>query len=189
MTYVDVVFNLSIERSFTYILPPEFLSPISVGQRVLVPFGMRELTGIVINVSEKSPGIKCKEIVDVLDEKPLVSKEMLELSRWMSDYYLASWGTTLQIALPKGLDRKSSVYVDIIEDEDADHMELTDNQRQLYSLIGREPGKTTFYYRKKYGTGSFDYNLRVLENNYLIQRRKQISAERVKKKIIQIIII
>ena len=185
MTYVDVVFNLSIERSFTYILPPEFLSPISVGQRVLAPFGKRELTGIVINVSEKSPGIKCKEIVDVLDEKPLVSKEMLELSRWMADYYLASWGTTLQIALPKGLDRKSSVYIDITEDEDADHIELTDNQRQLYSLIGREPGKTTLYYRKKYGTGSFDYNLGVLENNYLIQRRKQISAERVKKKIIQ----
>jgi len=185
MTYVDVVFNLSIERSFTYIIPPEFLSPISVGQRVLAPFGKRELTGIVINVSDKSPGIKCKDIIDVLDEKPLVSKEMLKLSLWMSDYYQASFGSTLQITLPKGLDRKSSVYVDILEDEDADRLELTDNQRQLYNLIFREPGKSTLHYRKKYGTGSFDYNLRALENNYLIQKRKQISKERVKKKIIQ----
>ena len=114
MTYVDVVFNLSIERVFTYIIPPEIQSTISVGQRVLAPFGNRELTGIVIKVSEQDPGIKCKEIVDVLDEKPLIRKELLELSRWMSDYYLASWGSTLQIVLPKGLDRKSNVIVDII---------------------------------------------------------------------------
>ena len=185
MTYVDVVFNLSIEKSFTYIVPPEILSEISVGQRVLAPFGNRELTGIVINVTDRDPGLKCKDIIDVLDEKPLISKDMLDLTRWMSEYYLASWGSTLQIALPKGLDRKSNVYVDIIEDENSDLAELTENQRQLYDLIDREPGKTTYYYRKKFGTGSFDYNLRVLEEKYLIDRRKKISAERVRKKLIR----
>ena len=90
MTYVDVVFNLSIERSFTYIIPPELHTPIKVGQRVLAPLGKRELTGIVIRVSQKDPGIKCKEIVDVLDEKPLIGEELIYLSRWMSDYYLTS---------------------------------------------------------------------------------------------------
>ncbi|MCK4753591.1 MAG: primosomal protein N' [Calditrichia bacterium] len=185
MTYVDVVFNLSIEKSFTYIVPPEILSEISVGQRVLAPFGKRELTGIVIKVTDRDPGLKCKDIIDVLDEKPLISKDMLDLTRWMSEYYLASWGSTLQIALPKGLDRKSNVYVDIIEDENSDLAELTENQRHLYDIIDREPGKTTFYYRKKFGTGSFDYNLRVLEEKYLIDRRKKISAERVRKKLIR----
>ncbi|MCK4559316.1 MAG: primosomal protein N' [Calditrichia bacterium] len=185
MTYVDVVFNLSIEKSFTYKVPPEILSEISVGQRVLAPFGKRELTGIVINVTDRDPGIKCKDIIDVLDEKPLISKDMLDLTRWMSEYYLASWGSTLQITLPKGLDRKSNVYVDIIEDENSDLVELTENQRHLYDLIDREPGKTTYYYRKKFGTGSFDYNLRVLEEKYLIDRRKKISAERVRKKLIR----
>ena len=185
MTYVNVVFNLSIERSFTYIIPPELYAPITVGQRVLAPFGKRELTGIVVEVSEKDPGIKCREIVDILDEKPLILDDLLYLSRWISDYYLASWGSTLQIALPKGLDRKSNEYVTILEDENSDQPKLTDNQMQLYNLINRDPGKTTYYYKKKYGTGSFDYNLRVLENHYLIERKKQIPAERVKKKMVR----
>jgi primosomal protein N' (replication factor Y) len=185
MTYVDVVFNLSIEKSFTYKIPTEILTEISVGQRVLAPFGKREITGIVINVSEKVPRIKCKDIIDVLDDKPLIPEELLDLTRWMSGYYMASWGSTLQIALPKGLDKKSNVIVDIIADEDPDILELTENQRQLYDIIIRDPGKTTYHYRKKFGTGSFDYNLRVLEGKYLVARRKQISAERVRKKMIR----
>ena len=187
MIYVDVVFNLSIERSFTYLIPPEFLSTVSIGQRVLAPLGKRELTGIVVNISEKDPGRKCREIVDILDEKPLILKNILELTRWMSDYYLTSWGSTLQLALPKGLDRKSTVLVDIVAQKHPDHMALTDNQRHLYNLIHQDPGKTTYYYKKKYGTASFDYNLRILESKYLVQKRKQISGERVKKKIIKTI--
>ena len=75
MTYVDVVFNLAIEKSFSYRIPPEILAEISVGQRVLAPFGKRELTGIIVNVSEKEPQIRCKDIIDVLDEKPLEAIE------------------------------------------------------------------------------------------------------------------
>ena len=41
---------------------------------------------------------------------------------------------------------------------------------------------TTYYYKKKYGTGSFDYNLRALEKKHLVARRKKISTERVREK-------
>jgi len=84
MQYADVVFNLKIEKSFTYHIPPEFSSGIVVGQRVLAPFGNKELTGIVVNLNRSATGIKCKDIIDLLDEKPLISEQMLRLTSWIS---------------------------------------------------------------------------------------------------------
>ncbi len=185
MTYVDVVFNLAIDKSFTYKVPAPILSDIIVGQRVLAPFGRRELTGIVVAVSDKNPHIKCKDIVDILDDESLIQQDILELTKWMSEYYLTSWGICLQIALPKGIEKRSNVYIDIAETNNSALSGLTEKQRDLYDLIIREPDKTTAYYKTKYGTGSFDYNLRVLENKYLIRKRKQISKERVRKKMVQ----
>jgi primosomal protein N' (replication factor Y) len=185
MMYVDVVFNLAIDKSFTYKVPTDILSDIKVGQRVLAPFGKKELTGIVVALSERNPYIKCKDIVDVLDDEPLIQQDIFRLTKWMSEYYLASWGMTLQIALPKGLDKRSKEYIDIIEINSTALVELTEKQRDLFDLIVREPAKTTAYYKNKYGTGSFDYSLRVLEAKYLIKRRKQISRERVRKKMVR----
>jgi primosomal protein N' (replication factor Y) len=182
MTYVNVVFNLAIDKSFSYKIPSEILTEIKIGHRVLAPFGKRELTGIVVNVSGEKPQFKCKDIIDILDDKPLIQNDLLELTRWMSDYYLTSWGATLQIALPKGLDKKSNLFIDILEDDNDALADLTENQRHLFDTLLRDPGKTTHYYKKKYGTGSFDYNLSVLEQNNLIRKRKQLSSERVREK-------
>jgi primosomal protein N' (replication factor Y) len=182
MRYVNVVFNLAIDKSFSYKIPTEINTVIKIGQRVLAPFGKRELTGIVVGIPDIKPKFKCKDIIDVLDGEPLIQNNLLQLTKWMSEYYLASWGTTLQIALPKGLDKKSNQYVEINNDADYTLAKLTENQRHLYDLLKRDPDKTTFYYKKKYGTASFDYNLRILEKNQLVRRRKQISKARVKEK-------
>src|SRR5436853_7477945 len=43
-----------------------------------------------------------KDVAELIDDEPVVSPEMLELTRWMSDYYYASWGECLKAALPAG---------------------------------------------------------------------------------------
>ena len=185
MVYVDVVFNLKIDKSFSYKIPPDISTEIEPGRRVLAPFGKQELTGIVVNISDKKPNIKCKEIIDILDDHSLIQEDLLQLTDWMSKYYLSSWGTTLQIALPKGLEKKSNVIVDILDKNDLIVQNLTEKQRYLYDLIYNDPGKTVIYYKSKFGTGSFDYTLRVLEGNQLIKKSKQIANERVRKKLIR----
>ncbi len=182
MQYADVVFNLKIEKSFTYHIPPEFSSEIVVGQRVLAPFGNRELTGIVVNFNSSVTGIKCKDIIDLLDEKPLISEQMLRLTSWISDYYMSGWGQALQLALPKGLEKKSNVVIEPVNAADIDAAKLSENQKYLLDLIIWEPGKTSSYYKKKYGIGSFDYTVRQLKKKNMINLQKQIRPERIRKK-------
>ena len=83
MTYVNVVFNLAIDKSFSYKIPSEILTEINVGQRVLAPFGKRELTGVVVNVSDKQPRVKCKDIIDVLVRRLRnTNKKVFSLFAW-----------------------------------------------------------------------------------------------------------
>ena len=74
MPYADIIFNLRINKSFTYFFPATSHFDLKPGQRVLVPFGKRELTGIVINVKDTAPELEYKEIIDVLDDSPLLSQ-------------------------------------------------------------------------------------------------------------------
>ena len=101
MSYAEVVFNLPLNHSFTYRIPKVF-NNIKPGHRVYVPFGKRVITGVVVVIKDKSTFKSVKDIVDVLDEAPLLKPELIELTRWISDYYMSSWGQAVQLALPKG---------------------------------------------------------------------------------------
>jgi len=82
-----------------------------LGFRVLVPLRKRIVTGFVVGLSATSSVSNVKEIIDLLDPYPLFSGEMLELTKWVSDYYLCSWGEALRVALPSELMLKSEMWV------------------------------------------------------------------------------
>jgi primosomal protein N' (replication factor Y) len=112
---------------------------------------------------------------------------MLRLTKWMADYYMASWGQVLQLALPKGIEKKSNIRVEPELSIPTIDSDLTENQRLLYDAIVREPGKTTSYYRRLVGVGSFSYNLRKLEMHQLVYLKRELSGQRVRKKMIKLI--
>lgn len=185
MLYADVIFNLRIDKSFTYKIPNKIALAVQSGQRVLAPFGKRELTGIIVHLTDSKPTIECKDIIDVLDEKPLLNQEMLRFTQWVSQYYLSSWGSTCQLALPKGLDKKSNIFVHLNEVESSELHNLTVNQRHLFDIIYANPGKTTIFYKKKFGSASFYTYLRILEKHNLIVLHKEVSTQRVQKKMVR----
>ncbi len=82
-----------------------------LGFRVLVPLRKRIVTGFVVGLTATASVSNVKEIIDLLDPYPLFSGEMLELTKWVSDYYLCSWGETLRTALPSELMLKSEMWV------------------------------------------------------------------------------
>jgi primosomal protein N' (replication factor Y) len=90
--YAEIIVDLSIrktDRVFHYFIPSEFEKQVSVGSRVLVPFGNRQLAGYVVGFGVPRSEVKIRSIIGVLDTRILTS-EMLELARWMADSYLCS---------------------------------------------------------------------------------------------------
>jgi primosomal protein N' (replication factor Y) len=90
--YAEIIVDLSIrktDRVFHYFIPSEFEKQVSVGSRVLVPFGNRQLAGYVVGFGVPRSEVKIRSIIGVLDTR-ILTTEMLELARWMADSYLCS---------------------------------------------------------------------------------------------------
>ena len=84
----------------TYRVPADREMPVP-GARVVVPLGARKLTGVVVgHVSAADVTFKLKDILHVLDADAFVPPDVVKLTQWVSDYYLAGPGATLAAALP-----------------------------------------------------------------------------------------
>ncbi len=165
MTFAEVIFNLPLNHSFTYKIPEQF-SDLTAGRRVYVPFGKRVISGLVAEIKEKSDYKNVREIIDVLDETPLIKPGLLELTKWVAEYYMCSWGQAAQLALPKGLDEFEKEIIHLVEE--LPEANLSEKQRDLYHLIADNPGHAKSYYRKKFGSSSFYTILNILKNKGLI---------------------
>jgi primosomal protein N' (replication factor Y) len=107
--YAEVAVPLRVAQTFTYRLPGELGAAARVGARVLVPLGRKLVTAYVVALHEElDPALELaeadvKEVEELLDAEPLLTPEVLELTRWLADYYAAPWGEVLKAALPAGL--------------------------------------------------------------------------------------
>jgi primosomal protein N' (replication factor Y) len=101
--FVDVVPLGPIPEVLTYALPPEWQQLVRPGMRVLVPLGGRVVTGCVVAFQEAPPADTAKVVVDLLDDQPALTPDLLALTQWMAHYYVATWGETIRAALPRAL--------------------------------------------------------------------------------------
>ena len=73
------------------------------GARVVVPLGPRTMAGIVISdAPQPADDVALKDVREVLDTTPFVPADVLALTEWVSEYYVAGPGATLAAALPPG---------------------------------------------------------------------------------------
>lgn len=104
-TYAQVVFNLPLPGAFTYRIPESLQDRVQVGMRVLAPFGPRKITGYVVALTDTcDASLKLKNLEDVPDTLPVISPELLALTRTVAERYHAGWGEVIKAALPAGLD-------------------------------------------------------------------------------------
>ena len=100
---VEVLVPIPILEKFSYLLPTQFKdSQPRPGSRVIVPFGNRNLVGVVWDVGKNSAvkGRKLKYVKEVLDQNPLLDKESLELAEWASRYYHYPLGDIISYFFP-----------------------------------------------------------------------------------------
>ncbi|MBI2876172.1 MAG: primosomal protein N', partial [Candidatus Tectomicrobia bacterium] len=111
--YAQVVVPLPFDSPFTYRVPEALQEKLQVGCQVYVPFQHRRLAGYVVEITSQCSRERVREILAILDEVPFLNEELLSLTRWMADYYLAPWGEVIKIALPAAIHLKGTRYLAI----------------------------------------------------------------------------
>lgn len=109
MLYAKVVLGLAVPGPFDYSVPRHLLKRVKPGARVRVTLRAQKMIGYVVGLTPKT-GIKnVKPILELIDDRPILNKAMLELTRRASDYYCCSWGEMIEAALPEDLRRGAAL--------------------------------------------------------------------------------
>jgi primosomal protein N' (replication factor Y) (superfamily II helicase) len=130
--YAEVIIPLALPKNYTWEIPLQFQETIKPGVRVEVVLGKnKRYSGIVKSVSSEKPSsFKPKEILNVLDNDPLVYKEQLQLWQWMAHYYMCSEGEVMQAAVPANL-KLSSETILVWNDEFGSDYTFLDNDEYI----------------------------------------------------------
>ena len=147
--YVDVLVeikNKHVDKTFTYKVPKSLEADVEVGKRVVVPFGKMTLEGYILNRKDQSD-IETKEILEVIDEEPVLNVEMMTLGTFVQEKTLASLSACYGAMLPKALKAKKSVtlskkmvsYLKLAMGYEEIYAKLTnDSQKRILELFQQE---------------------------------------------------
>lgn len=114
--YAKVIIEIgvkNVDKMFTYGVPDNMKEDIKVGCRVKVKFGSMVLEGFVLELTNAIDKVdyELKEIIELVDEIPILNKEMLELGKKIQEITLCSLISAYQVMLPKAL--KASIKTNI----------------------------------------------------------------------------
>ena len=97
----DIILPLAIADVYTYNIPSEIQYP-QIGMRVLVPLGKKSIIGIIYrkHEGELPASVKVRDVLQIIDDTPIVTAEQLKLWEWLSSYYMCTLGEVMAAALP-----------------------------------------------------------------------------------------
>ena len=96
----DIILPLAIADVYTYNIPDEVCP--TIGCRVLVPLGKKSILGVIYrhHEGELAPNIKVRDIIQIIDEQPIVTPKQIQLWEWLAQYYMCTLGEVMAAALP-----------------------------------------------------------------------------------------
>jgi primosomal protein N' (replication factor Y) (superfamily II helicase) len=109
--YCDVSLPVPLDRPFTYSLPETLRHRVKPGCRLIVPFGVRKMTGVALRCHDEAPPMVARDALRLIDAEPVLDPELLSLARWIAVYYCAPLGEVLRSMLPLASEvRSGKVY-------------------------------------------------------------------------------
>jgi primosomal protein N' (replication factor Y) len=128
--FVEVIIPLALPKNYTWAVPAEWQAAIQPGIRVEVILGKnKRYAGIVKRTIPRPPeAFKPKDILNVLDNEPLLHPQQLALWEWIANYYMCSEGEVMQAAIPSNLKLSSESVLQWNEERGNDFSDLTDQE-------------------------------------------------------------
>ncbi len=166
--FADVILPVPVDNPFTYGVPPSLRHRICTGMRAVVPFRKRVETGTIVGLHANCELESVRTLIDLPDEGPLYSPELLALCKWMADYYCCSWGEALQSAVPAGIAVRSKVRYVLQLDRIATGR-YTDRQRKVIAELHRRGPLTEKQLAKTVGATALSNTLRTLVNRNVVR--------------------
>ncbi len=109
-SFVRVVPELALDRMFDYRLPPSLVGQVSLGQRLRVPWGNRQILAYAVDFPLKPEVENCRDVLQVVGEEPLIPPVLIQLARWMADYYCCDLAQSLKTMLPDTVRAKEDSF-------------------------------------------------------------------------------
>jgi primosomal protein N' (replication factor Y) len=149
-SYAEVAVPLHVFQTFTYRLTPEQSDQAEVGARLVVPLGRSLVTAYILALHDELPSelvdVDLRDAQDLVDLEPVCSPEILQLARWVADYYACPVGEVIKAALPPGMSPKTRgaskfikpklrLFVRRVERPESDEQKLTETQQRVLSTL------------------------------------------------------
>lgn len=191
--YAEVALPLPLRQTFTYSLPLALQDNVKIGARLLLPFGSRQLTGYIVALHQQlSPEVEIeieaiKDALELIDDVPLVTEEILKLTQWTADYYSASWGEILKASLPAGVNTASEQIASITADGRDELLKIPaskplSTKAQILKLLADNAEVPLRELCKKFGTSTAQRSVRELVKLNWITTFQRTLTTKVKPK-------
>jgi primosomal protein N' (replication factor Y) len=139
IAHVVVIPPIAGNELLAYSVPPSLAPRVREGVRVLVPLGARQVTGIVLEPGGHVPKVRLRDVLDVLDEAPLLSPELLGLCKFAASYYMTTLGEVLSTAVLAGLRAESHRTVRLVSMPNGAQLAgLGKTEREVVERLGPE---------------------------------------------------
>lgn len=180
--YAEVAVPVPLRQTFTYGLPDSIRDKVRIGARVLVPFGSRHLTGYAVALHDELgedfayDRSKIRQVIELIDEEPLITEEILSLARWTADYYASSWGEVLRASLPARINSNVEDMLALTERgrDESTSFDLPKTNRQTILRELATNGETSRReFEKRLGKSAADRAVRELAKTGLIVIEKR----------------
>ena len=174
---IDVLVELKtkgIDQTFTYLVPEELTDKIKIGIRVLVPFGSQKLEGFVLSFNNNNLEYKLKNIIDIVDLEPVLTEEMIELGKYISNKTLCNLISAYQTMLPRALKakiglnvkKKYIIYTKLVNDN---YIPKNDKQKDIINLLQNNQIKKS----ELINISKSAYNT-LLKNEIIVEEQKEL---------------
>ncbi len=191
--YVEVAVPLHVSSTFIYRLPLSMRQLAQTGSRIVVPLGRTLVTGYIVALLENlraDTSLRESDIKDakeILDAIPPVTPELLELTRWVAEYYLAPWGEVIKAALPPGISPTIDPFLAITENGRAELSRpslsgTSESKQRLLQLVGESQELSLATVSNEFGKTQAARLARELEQEGLVEIRQRSGSDFVKAK-------
>ena len=180
----NVALPIAADATFTYQIPPGLEDSAGVGVRVLVPFGKKYATGLIVEHPDSTTLTSLKPILDILDPSPVLPDELLQLCRWIANYYLAPLGEVIKNALPhafalstKRMVRLTPAATDMAI---AAAAQRSKQRQKLFNLLREHTTLSSAELQQRTGLKSINQVLHELEKAGLVATEEVLPRRTVK---------